>query len=160
MSGLPACCRRVITATVSAATAALGPVAYVPIHTCRRLYNGAMLGLMAIEDTQRKPSWPPPQDFIFQQTMLRVRDPQAALDFYTRVLGMTLLAKLDFPSMSFSLYFLAYEKQEDIPQDPVERVRGGGQCAGEGEEKEGAPHTAGWHELREPVSWNEFDAVC
>lgn len=64
-----------------------------------------------------------PQDFIFQQTMLRVRDPQPSLDFYTRVLGMTLLAKLDFPSMSFTLFFLGYEKVEDIPEDPAERVR-------------------------------------
>jgi lactoylglutathione lyase len=63
------------------------------------------------------------QDFIFQQTMLRVKDPKPSLDFYTRVLGMTLLAKLDFPSMSFSLYFLGYEKVEDIPEDPAERVR-------------------------------------
>jgi catechol 2,3-dioxygenase-like lactoylglutathione lyase family enzyme len=58
--------------------------------------------------------------------MLRVRDPTPSLDFYTRVLGMTLLAKLDFPSMSFSLFFLGYEKVEDIPEDPAERVRGGG----------------------------------
>jgi lactoylglutathione lyase len=55
--------------------------------------------------------------------MLRVKDPQPSLDFYTRVLGMALLAKLDFPSMSFSLFFLGYEKVEDIPEDPAERVR-------------------------------------
>jgi lactoylglutathione lyase len=55
--------------------------------------------------------------------MLRIKDPQPSLDFYTRVLGMTLLAKLDFPSMSFSLFFLGYEKVEDIPADPAERVR-------------------------------------
>jgi lactoylglutathione lyase len=58
--------------------------------------------------------------------MLRIKDPKPSLDFYTRVLGMTLLAKLDFPDMSFTLYFLGYEDPADIPEDPRERVRGGG----------------------------------
>lgn len=30
---------------------------------------------------------------------------------------MTLLQKLDFPEMKFSLYFMGYEKAEDIPSD-------------------------------------------
>ena len=44
--------------------------------------------------------------FVFNHSMLRVKDPQVALDFYTRVLGMRLLRKLDFAEMKFSLYFL------------------------------------------------------
>ena len=55
--------------------------------------------------------------------MLRIRDPKPSLDFYTRVLGMTLMCKLDFPEMSFSLYFLGYEDPKDIPEDPKQRVR-------------------------------------
>ncbi|PSC70835.1 glyoxalase I [Micractinium conductrix] len=68
---------------------------------------------------------PPPetQGFFFQQTMLRIRDPKPSLDFYTRVLGMTLLAKLDFADMKFTLYFLGYYKPEDVPEDPVERAK-------------------------------------
>jgi lactoylglutathione lyase len=31
---------------------------------------------------------------------------------------MTLLQKCDFPEMKFSLYFMGYEKAEDIPSDP------------------------------------------
>ena len=31
---------------------------------------------------------PSTQDFIMQQTMLRVRDPKVSLDFYSRILGM------------------------------------------------------------------------
>ena len=33
-----------------------------------------------------------------------------------------LLQKLDFPTMKFSLYFLAYEDKNDIPKDKDERV--------------------------------------
>ncbi|XP_027250208.1 lactoylglutathione lyase isoform X2 [Cricetulus griseus] len=57
-----------------------------------------------------------------QQTMLRIKDPKKSLDFYTRVLGLTLLQKFDFPSMKFSLYFLAYEDKNDIPKDKSERT--------------------------------------
>ena len=52
--------------------------------------------------------------FVFNQTMLRIADPERSLDFYTRVMGMTLLRKLDFKDMKFSLYFLTAE--EDLSQ--------------------------------------------
>ncbi|KAF6113922.1 glyoxalase I [Phyllostomus discolor] len=65
---------------------------------------------------------PSTKDFLLQQTMLRIKDPKKSLDFYTRVLGMTLLQKLDFPTMKFSLYFLAYEDKNDIPKDKDEKV--------------------------------------
>jgi lactoylglutathione lyase len=55
--------------------------------------------------------------------MYRIRDPKPSLDFYTRVLGMTLLTKLDFPDMKFSLYFLGYEPAAAVPEDPADRVR-------------------------------------
>jgi len=44
--------------------------------------------------------------FVFNHSMLRVKDPKISLDFYTRVMGMQVLRKLDFPEMKFSLYFL------------------------------------------------------
>ncbi|XP_026461759.1 lactoylglutathione lyase-like [Ctenocephalides felis] len=61
-------------------------------------------------------------DFIFQQTMYRIKDPRKSLPFYTGVLGMTLLQKLDFPEMKFSLYFMGFEKASDVPQDNKERT--------------------------------------
>ncbi|SEF79062.1 lactoylglutathione lyase [Alcanivorax sp. DSM 26293] len=65
------------------------------------------------------------RDYLFNQTMLRIKDPQVSLDFYTRVLGMRLLRKLDFPTMQFSLYFLAYLDEEEasqVPQDDAKRL--------------------------------------
>ena len=75
--------------------------------------------------TPANPSFPPPgfttesqpgvhtgeppaatRGFVFNHTMLRVKDPRIALDFYTRVIGMRLLRKVDFEEMKFSLYFL------------------------------------------------------
>jgi len=63
------------------------------------------------------------QGFYMQQTMLRIKDPKATLDFYSRVLGMRLLCKMDFPEFTFSLYFMGYAKQEDIPTGRKERLQ-------------------------------------
>jgi len=61
------------------------------------------------------------QDYVFNHTMLRVKDPERSLDFYTRVLGMRLLRKVDFPEGRFSLLFLAMTAGETVPQDPASR---------------------------------------
>lgn len=66
---------------------------------------------------------PETQGFFLQQTMLRVKDPKKSLDFYTRIMGMTLLKKLDFPSMEFSLYFLAYVDPAKVPTDEKEALK-------------------------------------
>lgn len=71
-----------------------------------------------------QPRDPATAGFTLNQTMLRVRDPEASIAFYRDVLGMTLLQKLNFPEMQFSLYFMAYLADgETIPDDPAERAR-------------------------------------
>jgi len=61
------------------------------------------------------------KEFLFQQTMYRIKDPRRTLPFYSEVLGMTLLVKLDFPEAKFTLYFMGYENEADIPTDPEAR---------------------------------------
>ena len=67
---------------------------------------------------------PPPATagFRLNHSMLRVKDPQRSLAFYTGVLGMQVLRRLDFEEMQFSLYFLArLEADEAPPEDARER---------------------------------------
>jgi lactoylglutathione lyase len=57
--------------------------------------------------------------FTLNHSMLRVKDPAVALDFYTRICGMRVLRKLDFPEMKFSLYFLATPEDGNRPPEDV-----------------------------------------
>lgn len=62
------------------------------------------------------------QDFVFNHTMLRVKDITKSLDFYTRVLGFTMVEHHDFPEGKFSLYFLALLKDLSVmPEDATAR---------------------------------------
>ena len=45
-------------------------------------------------------------------TMLRVKDLDKSLQFYTEVLGMRLLRKKDFPSGQFTLAFVGYDDED------------------------------------------------
>ena len=51
--------------------------------------------------------------YRFLHTMIRVKDLDRSLDFYTRVLGMRLLRKKDFPSGEFTLAFVGYGDESD-----------------------------------------------
>ncbi|KAI3683563.1 hypothetical protein L1987_84071 [Smallanthus sonchifolius] len=70
---------------------------------------------------------PETNGYFVQQTMYRIKNPKDSLKFYSDVLGMRLLKKLDFPDMKFSLYFLGYVTQEEISsaadKDPTERTQ-------------------------------------
>ena len=68
---------------------------------------------------------PETEGYVFNQTMMRIKDPQKSLDFYTRILGMRLVRKLDFPEMKFTLYFLTYlddRQAATVPGDDAHRT--------------------------------------
>ena len=54
------------------------------------------------------------QNFSWQQTMLRVKDPKETLPFYQTLFGMQLIDLYHFPQMKFSLYFLATLPEGEI----------------------------------------------
>ncbi|KAI8335780.1 lactoylglutathione lyase [Chlamydoabsidia padenii] len=49
-----------------------------------------------------------PSKYVFNHTMIRVKDPKASVDFYEKVLGMKNIYKMDNENGKFTLYFLAY----------------------------------------------------
>jgi lactoylglutathione lyase len=51
--------------------------------------------------------------FQLLHTMIRVRDLDRSLDFYTRHLGMKLLWQKDYPSGEFTLAFVGYGDETD-----------------------------------------------
>lgn len=60
--------------------------------------------------------------FRIQHTMMRIKDPRVSLDFYSRVMGMRLIKKMDFSELKLSVYFMSYEKKEDVPETEEERT--------------------------------------
>lgn len=58
------------------------------------------------------------EGFVYNHTMLRIKDPAKSLAFYTGVLGMTLLRHSQYPEAKFDLYFLAKltaDEREQLP---------------------------------------------
>lgn len=50
--------------------------------------------------------------FRVMHTMVRVKDLDKSIDFYTRFLGMKLLRRLDYPEGKFTLAFVGYGPEE------------------------------------------------
>ncbi len=51
--------------------------------------------------------------YRFLHTMIRVRDLDKSIDFYTRLLGMKLTRRKDYPSGEFTLAFVGYGDEAD-----------------------------------------------
>ena len=52
-------------------------------------------------------------EYRLLHTMIRVRDLEASLRFYTELLGMRLLRKRDYPDGKFTLAFVGYGEEAD-----------------------------------------------
>eukprot|EP00941_MAST-03F_sp_MAST-3F-sp1_P002014 g2014.t1 len=61
------------------------------------------------------------KDQIFQQSMIRIKDPAVSLPWYVNVLGFTMVWHSDFPQWGFSVYFLWCGDPSEVPSDPEER---------------------------------------
>jgi lactoylglutathione lyase len=69
---------------------------------------------MTITDTATAGTAVPDADkFRLLHTMIRVKDLDAALDFYVNKLGMKLLRKRDYPTGKFTLAFVGYGEETD-----------------------------------------------
>lgn len=55
--------------------------------------------------------------YVFNHTMLRVKDPDASLQFYTHIFGMELLERREMAAGEFTLYFLGRTEGENLPDD-------------------------------------------
>ncbi|CDS06682.1 hypothetical protein LRAMOSA09209 [Lichtheimia ramosa] len=62
-----------------------------------------------------------PSTYVFNHTMIRVKDPKASLKFYQDVLGMKLITTSDNEGGKFTLYFLAYV--DKVPESEEEKKK-------------------------------------
>jgi len=64
------------------------------------------------------------QGFVFNQTMLRIKDPAISVPFYRDVMGMQLVKAIRFDAFSFTLYFMGYvDERCDYPASEADRLR-------------------------------------
>lgn len=87
--------------------------------------NGETFDVSCFYDAANRPEMEARKDtssYIMQQTMMRVKNPKVSLDFYTKILGMSLLMHRDFPQFNFTVFFLGYvDDPLKIPTDPEEQ---------------------------------------
>jgi len=67
-----------------------------------------------IEIVKREATLGWPEKYNLSQTMLRVKDGPATVDFYQKHLGMKLVRQMDFDQWGFSLFFMASLTDEEM----------------------------------------------
>lgn len=58
--------------------------------------------------------------FRLTRTVLRIRNPEVSIAFYSRVLGFHVIHKYDLPELKYSIYVLAHDQRP--PESPGERA--------------------------------------
>ncbi|CAB9523690.1 Lactoylglutathione lyase [Seminavis robusta] len=61
------------------------------------------------------------EQYVMQQTMVRVKDPIKSLEFYCDILGFRLVMFREFPQWEFNVYFVAPVDASDIPSSKEEQ---------------------------------------
>lgn len=64
---------------------------------------------------QQTPDFTPATEMRIRHTMLRVRDLEKSLDFYTRLMGMTVFRRIDNEGGKFSIAFVGYGTEDTHP---------------------------------------------
>lgn len=83
-----------------------------------------LAGQFDVTPYYEQPRDPDTKRWVMQQTMMRVKDPQRSLDFYTKALGMTLITVGEFPQWGFTVFFVGYPPEETlgpVPNDDAEK---------------------------------------
>lgn len=70
-----------------------------------------VIGQRPIEETESITTTDP-ETYLMNHTMIRVKDAEKSLKFYTETLGMTLLRTSENKDAGFNLYFLGYESAD------------------------------------------------
>jgi len=98
------------TSPPPAASIGGGSFRLYPRNSFQKISARSLLRMASTTDASSSSAAEPikliPGNPTWHQTMLRVKDADASLQFYRDVLGMTLIDTLDFPQYKFSLYFL------------------------------------------------------
>jgi len=98
-----------------------------PIELLQTTFEGNIAGKAALEASRLTHLPPSPLtggcDPVVGQITTRSKDPKATVDFYTEVMGMTLLEKQDVGPVGFDLYFFAYHNPAPEALDTIAAKR-------------------------------------
>ncbi|CCX30200.1 lactoylglutathione lyase [Pyronema domesticum] len=79
--------------------------------------DGYWVEIIGMKDSKPEATTTDLSTYRFNHTMIRVKDKDASLEFYTSRMGMSLLRTHESPENKFNLYFLGYRREEEKTKD-------------------------------------------